>query len=57
MKTLIILSVLALFGCQDRYRYSCQDPANHLKTQCLPPACEASGTCTKYLIKGETSEE
>ncbi len=57
MKTLILISVLALFGCQDRYRYECQDPANHNKTQCQPPACEASGTCTKYLIKGETSEE
>jgi hypothetical protein len=58
MKTLIILSVLALAGClEDSFRYPCQDPANHFKTQCLPPACEASGTCTKYLIKGETSEE
>ena len=58
MKTLILISVLALAGClEDRYRYECQDPANHNKTQCQPPACEASGICTKYLIKGETSEE
>ena len=56
MKTLILISVLALFGCQDRYRYECQDPANHNKTQCQPPACEASGTCTKYLVQGENNE-
>ena len=58
MKTLILISVLALTGClEDSFRYPCQDPANHNKPQCQPPACEASGTCTKYLIKGETSEE
>lgn len=58
MKTLILISVLALAGClEDRYRYNCQDPASHNKAECNPPACEASGICTKYLIKGETSEE
>jgi len=57
MKYIITMALLVLAGCEDRYRYSCQDPANHNKTQCQPPACEASGICTKYLIKGETSEE
>ena len=57
MKKLLLLSaLLTLAGCQDRYRYACQDPANHFKQQCLPPACEANGTCTKYLI-GEKNEE
>jgi hypothetical protein len=57
MKKLLLLSaLLTLAGCQDRYRYVCQDPANHFKQQCLPPACEANGTCTKYLI-GEKNEE
>jgi hypothetical protein len=52
--TIIFLAVLA--GCSDVYRYECQDPANHHKAECQPPACEASGTCTKYLLKGETNE-
>jgi hypothetical protein len=57
MKKLLLLgALLTLAGCQDRYRYTCQDPANHFKQQCLPPACEANGTCTKYLI-GEKNEE
>ena len=57
MKKLLLLgALLTLAGCQDRYRYKCQDPANHFKQQCLPPACEANGNCTKYLI-GEKNEE
>jgi hypothetical protein len=46
------LLVLLLAGCQDAFRYPCQDPANHHKAECNPPACEADGTCTKYLLKG-----
>lgn len=52
MKWLIsCLLLLSLFGCQDRYRYPCQDPANFNKAECIPPACEADNTCTKDLIK------
>ena len=46
---LSILLVL-LCSCSDSYRYPCQDPKNWGKTECEPPACEASGTCTKNLI-------
>jgi hypothetical protein len=56
MKNIIAIAALLLIACSDSYRYPCQDPANHFKTQCLPPACEASGTCTKYLLKGEPNE-
>jgi hypothetical protein len=51
MKTLILLGLLALAGCEDRYRYPCQDPSNYSTPACQPPACEADGTCTKYLLK------
>jgi hypothetical protein len=52
MKKLLLLgALLTLAGCQDRYRYACQDPANWNKVHCNPPACEADGTCTKYLLK------
>jgi hypothetical protein len=53
MKTITIITALLLAGCSDTFRYPCQDPANHFKQQCLPPACEADGTCTKYLLKGD----
>jgi hypothetical protein len=56
MKNSIVLLALALLACSDTYRYPCQDPAKHNTLPCQPPACEASGTCTKYLIKGETNE-
>lgn len=33
------------------YRYPCQDPEMWSQPQCQPPACEATGTCTDYLIE------
>ena len=57
MKKLIILIssaiLLASCGWQGGYRYPCQDPANWEATECNPPICEASGTCTKDLV-GDT---
>jgi hypothetical protein len=46
--------VLGLSGCgilESKYRYKCQDPANWKDELCIPPACEASGVCTKDLVK------
>ena len=43
---------VVLTGCSDAYRYPCQDPENWAKSACNPPECEADGTCTKYLLKG-----
>jgi hypothetical protein len=52
MKTLILLGAfLTLAGCYDTYRFPCQNPKNHNTASCQPPACEADGTCTKYLLK------
>ena len=56
MKNSIALLALLLIACSDTYRYPCQNPANHHKPACSPPVCEADGTCTKYLIKGEKNE-
>ena len=48
-KSLILLMFLApLLGCADRFRYTCQDPANTNKTECQ---CE-QGTCTKNKALG-----
>ena len=55
MKNIIIITAILLVACSDAYRYPCQDPANFGKPQCNPPACEANGTCTKFLI-GEKNE-
>jgi hypothetical protein len=50
---LLPLAVLALMGCQDRFRYDCQDPDNWNVEECKKPKCIASGYCTEYLITTE----
>ena len=51
MKTIItFVALLALAGCEDRFRYECQNPKNFGQPKCEPPACEADGTCTKDLL-------
>jgi hypothetical protein len=49
---LSILLVL-LTGCEDRFRYSCQDPKNWENAECKPPICTATGTCPEMLVKPE----
>lgn len=43
------LAVLALTGCQERYRYPCQDPTNWEQQICKKPYCSANGTCPEDL--------
>jgi hypothetical protein len=52
MKTIITLLVLFMVsGCEDSYRYPCQDPVNWKDPKCEPPPCLADETCTKFLIE------
>ena len=44
-----ILAALLLVGCEDRYRYPCQDPANKDKEECNLPACQVDGNCYDTL--------
>jgi hypothetical protein len=46
----LLLVLVALSGCQDRYRYDCQDPANWEDELCKKPRCIAMGYCTEWLI-------
>ena len=53
---IIVLVIFMIVFSSDRYRYPCQDPENWNSPQCNPPLCEASSTCTKYLVDiGETA--
>lgn len=45
------LSLLALTGCEDRYRYECQDPANWNTDRCKKPLCEVSKDCPEYIFE------
>lgn len=52
---LVILGLsLNLGGCQSRYRYPCQDPANWGKSECHNDACKAEGTCTQDTLGNRT---
>jgi len=50
MKALAFIAVaLLLVGCEDTYRYPCQDPANKDNPECNRPICEADGMCYDTL--------
>ena len=51
MKKIALLLALSftLVGCEDRYRYPCQDPANKDNPECNRPVCEADGFCYDQL--------
>jgi len=53
---LSVLLVL-LAGCEDRFRYPCQDPQNWEATECKPPICTATGTCPEQLITIEKEKK
>jgi hypothetical protein len=47
--------ILALFlvGCDERFRYPCQDPKNWETSECKRPQCAVTGTCPDQLTKPE----
>lgn len=50
MKTLIITTfLLLLVGCEEKYRYPCQDPHNWKEEKCTKPFCSGNGTCPEDL--------
>ena len=48
-----LLILLFLVGCQDRFRYPCQDPNNWDKAECKPPICTATQSCPAQLTTFE----
>ena len=46
-----------LAGCEDRFRYACQDPTNWNNPECKPPICTATGTCPEQLVKPEQEKK
>lgn len=51
MRSLVlILSLLALAACEDRYRYPCQNPDNFGKEECQKPKCQFTQQCPEYLV-------
>ena len=51
MKKLLLLSLLlTLMGCEDRFRYFCQDPKNFNAKRCQKPDCQFTQDCPEYLV-------
>ena len=46
----VILPLLLLTGCEEQYRYFCQNPDNFQKEQCQKPRCQFTQTCPEYLV-------
>ena len=53
---LSVLLVL-LVGCEDRFRYPCQDPKNWESVECKAPICTATATCPDQLITIEKEKK
>ena len=52
---ILVPAMLALTGCEERYRYPCQDPENWKEKICQKPFCSANGTCPEDLTHYEKS--
>jgi hypothetical protein len=45
----VSLCVAMLTGCNERFRYPCQDPKNWEEAECKRPHCAINGTCPDQL--------
>jgi hypothetical protein len=52
----LALPVLFMTGCDQRFRYPCQDPENWKSAVCQKPACEVNRECPEHIYNGKTQE-
>ena len=45
-----IAVIILLSGCEDRYRYVCQNPDKFDLPECQKPRCLFTQTCPEYLV-------
>lgn len=45
-----LLILFLLVACEDRYRYTCQNPDNFNLAECQKPRCLFTQTCPEYLV-------
>ena len=45
-----LLVFLLLVGCDNYYRYPCQNPDNFGKPECQKPRCLFTQDCPEYLV-------
>jgi hypothetical protein len=56
-RLVLVLLVLSLTGCADRYRYPCQDPANWDEDFCKKPVCEINRSCPEHIFKEDLKDK
>jgi uncharacterized lipoprotein len=47
---LALVALVALAGCENSYRYECQNPDNFHKPDCQKPKCLFTQQCPEYLV-------
>lgn len=47
----LALPVFLITGCDQRYRYPCQNPDNWNKETCQKPKCEVHRNCSDLIFK------
>lgn len=57
MKFIILCLVVFITGCQDRYRYPCQDPNNWDSETCKKPLCEINRSCPEHIFKDDLKDK
>jgi hypothetical protein len=50
MRFALAVALILLTGCEDRYRYPCQNPDNFYKEECQKPKCLFTQMCPEYLV-------
>jgi hypothetical protein len=53
---ILALPVVIAAGCQERYRYPCQDPNNWDKEMCQKPLCEVHRQCPDLIFKEDSAK-
>lgn len=53
MKYLLLATALLLAGCEERFRYECQNPKHWSSPECQRPLCAVQGICPDQLTKPE----
>jgi len=50
---IIFLPILIVSGCDDRFRYPCQNPDNWDKAFCKLPVCDVTRSYPEHIFKGQ----
>jgi hypothetical protein len=47
----LALSAVYMTGCEQKYRYPCQNPDNWKSAECQKPVCEVNRDCPDIIFK------